>query len=197
MEIKQKIYDLVSRFGIKTLVFLFPEYFAQDHIAPSDRYIEYPFVIRNLPRPPAKILDCGCAGSFFPLILSSFGYDTYAVDIRKYSILNRLEYQNFHFLRESICRTSFPPDYFDAISAISTLEHIGLSGDEKAMQEIKRIVKPEGSILITIPFGRAKILRPFSRIYDSNWVKKITKGLVIEIKEFYMQDKNEDWLKCT
>jgi ubiquinone/menaquinone biosynthesis C-methylase UbiE len=206
MNIKQKIYNLIAMSGIKTLMFIFPEYFGHDPVAPSDRYVECPFALKNLPVPPARVLDVGCAGSFFPLILSSIGYDTYAVDIRNYSILNRLEYKNFHFFKESIIKTSFPENYFDAVCAISTIEHIGLSGrygakedndgDEKALKEMTRIVKPGGTILLTIPFGRAKIIRPFTKIYDSALVSKLTSGLLLETEEYYKQDSHEDWYKC-
>lgn len=207
MTIKQKIYNIISKTGIEILIFLFPEYFGNDPIAPSDRYLEIPFVLKNIPSLPARILDVGCSGSFFPLILSSIGYDTYAVDIRKYSIINRIKYPNFHFKQEGICQTSFPDNYFDAITAISTLEHIGLSGrygakedmsgDEKAVQEMKRIAKPGATILLTIPFGKEKILRPFTRIYDERRVKLITKDLIVEKEEYYFQDSNDDWFQLT
>jgi ubiquinone/menaquinone biosynthesis C-methylase UbiE len=207
MNIKQKIYNLIAMSGIKTLMFIFPEYFGHDPVAPSDRYVESPFILSNLPPPPARILDVGCVGSFFPLILSSFGYDTYAIDIRNYSILNKLTYKDFHFFKESIVKTNFPENYFDAVCAISTIEHIGLSGrygvkedkegDEKALEEMKRIVKPGGTILLTIPFGKAKIIKPFTKVYDSALVEKLTSGLLLETEAFYKQDSHEDWYKCS
>lgn len=59
---KEKIYKIVSTAGIKALTKIFPEHFAKEPLKPTDRYIEYPFVIRNLSEPPAKVLAVGCKG---------------------------------------------------------------------------------------------------------------------------------------
>lgn len=208
-KIKEKIYNETVSFGINTLRTIFPEYFAKEPLAPTDRYIEYPFAIRNLPKPPVKILDVGCAGSFFPLLLASFGYETYGIDIREYAIINKIKFDNFRFVREDITKkTSFPDNCFGVITAISTLEHIGiagrhgvtqmdLSGDKNAIKEIKRILKSNGILIITIPFGIAKIIKRYCRIYDNTLVKQLVKGLEIEEEVYYMQDSNDDWYKCS
>ncbi|MGE5197257.1 MAG: DUF268 domain-containing protein, partial [Deltaproteobacteria bacterium] len=104
-------------------------------------------------------------------------------------------------------KTSFPDDYFDAITAISTVEHIGVSGrygahedmsaDKKAIDEMQRILKSGGTILLTVPFGKAKIIKPFSRIYDGGLIKQLVGGLKIEKEEYYMQDSGDDWYKCS
>ncbi|MBM3255692.1 MAG: class I SAM-dependent methyltransferase [Candidatus Omnitrophica bacterium] len=207
MGFKERLYQVLASFGIRLFTRIFPEYFAKDTLAPTDRYIEYPFAVRNLPKPPARLLDVGCAGSFFPLILAGFGYDAFAVDIRKYAIINKIKYENFRFCNESIIKTGFPDNYFDAITAISTVEHIGLSGrygisedssaDKIAVAEMKRITKPNGIIILTVPFGKAKIIKPFSRIYDRDLINQLINTLKIEKEEYYMQDSRDDWYKCT
>lgn len=204
---KEKIYKIISTAGIKALTKIFPEYFAREPLKPTERYIEYPFAIRNLPKPPAKILDVGCAGSFFPLLLASFGYDTYGVDIREYAIINKIKFNNLQFVKEDIRKTSFPDNYFDAITAISTVEHIGLSGrhgsdedpdgDKNAFSEMKRILKPKGMILLTVPYGQARVIRPYHRIYDTNQLNRLISDLVIEKEEYYMQDESDNWFKCS
>jgi len=207
MLLKERLYQILASSGIKIFARLFPEYFAKDPLAPTDRYIELPFAVRNLPKPPARVLDVGCAGSFFSLILAGFGYDTFAIDIRKYAIINRITYKNFNYCNESIIKTGFSDNYFDAITSISTVEHIGLSGrygiaedesgDRAALEEMKRILKTNGTIILTVPFGRAKTIKPFSRIYDGNRIRQLIGALKIEIEEYYMQDPNNDWYKCS
>lgn len=204
---KEFVYSFLSKTGIRAFQRIFPEYFAKEPLKPTDRYIEYPFVVRNLPKPPAKILDVGCSGSFFPLLLASFGCEVYGIDLREYAIINKLTINNFKFVKGDIRKTAFEDEYFDAVAAISTLEHIGLSGryagdddpdgDKKAVIEMKRILKPKGIMLLTIPFGKAKIIKPYSRIYDANLIKQLIKDLKIESEEYCMQDKNDDWFKCS
>ena len=206
-KIKFIVYRIVSRLGISLLRRLFPEYFAKEPLAPTDRYIEYPFIIRNLPKPPAKVLDVGCSGSFFPLLLASFGYDTYGIDIRNYPILNKLKFKNFTFVKGDIKETPFPNSYFDVITAISTIEHIGISGrygieddpegDKKALEEMVRILKPQGTILLTIPFGKGKVIKPYMRVYDDVRIKNLIKGCIIEAEEYCMQDERDNWMKCS
>lgn len=204
---KEAAYGFISKSGIRVLQKIFPEYFAKEPLRPTDRYIEYPFVLRNLPRPPLKVLDVGSSGSFFPLLLASVGYDVYGIDIREYAIVNKIKFDNFQFVKEDITKTSFPDNYFDAITAISTIEHIGISGrhgseedpeaDKKTIDEIRRILKPRGVILLTVPFGKAKVIKPYSRIYDGDLINKLLKGLKIENEEYYIQDKNDDWFECS
>ena len=204
---KEALYNLISRTGVRALSKVFPEYFAREPLKPTDRYIEYPFLIRNLPKPPARVLDVGCAGSFFPLLLASFGYEAYGIDIREYAIINKIKFDNFQFDKNDIRKSSFPDDFFNVITAVSTVEHIGisgrhgesedLSGDKKAIDEMKRILRLDGAILLTVPFGKAKIIKPYCRIYDPDAIRRLIKGLEIEKEEYYMQDPKDNWVTCS
>ena len=167
------------------------------------RYLEYPFVLRNLELEGGrKILDVGCVGSPFPIILASLGYRTYGIDIREY----RLQYPNFHFIKEDIRHTSFPDYFFERITAVSTIEHIGIAGrygsdedsdgDKKAVKEMRRILKRNGKIFITVPYGEAKIIRPFHRVYDQKLLQELLHGLIVEKEEYYIK-KNNTWLSTS
>ena len=110
---KKQIYNLIAHSGIWFFNKFFPEYFAVEPLNPTDRHIEYPFIIENLPPPPAKILDVGCSGSLFPLILESLKYETYGIDIREYSSPDR-----FFFTKGNICISPFKNDFFDIIKIV-------------------------------------------------------------------------------
>jgi len=207
LNFKQFVYKVLLKVGVGFFMKLFPEYFAREPLAPNDRYIETTFVIQNLPKPPAKILDVGSSGSFFPLTLSAFGYDTYGMDIRNYAITNRIAFKNFTFIREDIRRTTLADTSFDVVTAISTVEHIGLYGrygvsedawgDKMAIEAIKRVLRPHGTLLMTVPFGKARVIKPYNRIYDGNRIKDITRGFTIDKEEYYMQDIEDNWYQCS
>ena len=168
---KEKIYNIITHSGIWIMQKIFPEYFASESLHPTDRYIEYPFVLENLPKSPCKILDIGCSGSIFPLLIKALKYDIYGIDIREYHPQGK-----FLFTKTNICVSPFKSDFFDVITAVSSIEHIGLKGrygseedmegDIKALKEIYRILKPSGIFLMTIPLGENLKITKNHKIYN-------------------------------
>lgn len=80
------------------------------------------------------------------------------------------------FLQSDITRSLLPDNIFDVITAISTIEHVGLKNrygitygdDEKAIKEIRRILKPNGILLMTVPFGNKFKTTKNHRIYTAD-----------------------------
>jgi SAM-dependent methyltransferase len=96
----------------------------------------------------------------------------------------------------------FPEGFFDAVYAVSTLEHMGLAGrygiqkndlraDYKAMLEIKRILKPTGTLLVTVPYGHPKLVKSMERIYDKTAVIELIHGWTLSTIQYYMISKIE------
>ncbi len=52
---------------------------------------------------------------------------------------------------ENAIRLSYPDNYFDVITTISVIEHIPDNGDQMAIKELWRVLKPKGKLIITIP----------------------------------------------
>lgn len=96
---------------------------------------------------------------------------------------------NAIFHQEDIIGNSLPRAYFDAVLLLSTLEHIGLPhynvpfgyGDRLALSEVGLLLKPEGSVIVTVPAGYNKVCswyRQYSpndlhRLF-ANWHTEIT-----------------------
>lgn len=173
---KEQIYNGIVESGLWLLNKFFPEYYAKEPLSPTDRYIEYPWVLHNISITHSmlyhrKILDVGCAGSMFPLLIKALSHnEVYGIDIRN------CEYPEIEFRKEDISKNTFEDDYFDVVTAVSTIEHIGLKGrygnkvtnidDVKAINEIHRILKPHGIFLMTVPFGKKYEEGKFHRIYN-------------------------------
>jgi len=149
----------------------------------DERYVEYQYVWDALeyPLPDWKrVLDVGCADSQLCNCLSQLGYDVYGIDIRPVA-----HSQGWNFSQEDIRNNHFVNDYFDQILAISTIEHIGLKaygntvldsqGDLKAMFHIKRILRPNGNLILTLPYSD----HPndyWLRYYQKATVRKLIEG---------------------
>lgn len=165
------------------------------------RIIEYPFVFKNLPREKVRILDVGCYGSYLITELAALGHEVYGMDIRNYPV----QYPNVKFVRGNILSTAFPSNFFDMIIAVSTVEHIGIreaygdlgdpEGDIKAIREMVRILKHNGKMLITVPYGKHCLKETF-RVYDNSSLSKLISGLKIDVVEYFVR-KNGYWVSVS
>ena len=164
----------------------------------SERILENPLVIRHLPEKKSVVLDVGSRYSQVPLEMAALGHKVYTLDIEDYAF----KHKNLTFVKEDIRKTTFKDNFFDVVTIISTLEHVGMgetsygdleerNGDITAMNEISRILKPNGIVIITIPFGKAKFL-PFMRVYDKKRLAKIAENYKI-MKQIYMYNDKENW----
>lgn len=144
----------------------------------SERLIEYPFVFKNLRLDKGRILDVGCYYSILPIQLASLGFEVCAIDPQPY----QLEHPNFTFIRGDIQKSNFKNNFFDAVTVVSTIEHIGLgfyldeegiSGDKLAIREIGRILKKNGKLIMTVPYGKNFRITKSQRMYDNKSLKNL------------------------
>ncbi|MEH2286401.1 DUF268 domain-containing protein [Nostoc sp.] len=153
----------------------------------TERILEKTFVIHSLAclyqSKDIEILDVGAAESLLSYELASFNYSVTAIDIRPIVLFH----PNLKFVKTDICNPVLPPASFDCVIALSTLEHIGLGwyGDEtgdnydvKAAQKISLLLKPEGSFILTVPYGK-KALTPVHRIYNQESLQKLVQDFTI------------------
>lgn len=199
--------NLESLRTIKRMVYRFAGLFinldAVEGALLDSRLIEYPFVLQKLALlPKGKVLDVGCANSSNYLVtsLAALGWEVYGIDTREF----RLEYPNFHFVLEDIRSTTFTDNFFDCVYAVSTLEHIGLAGrynirvddpdgDIKAITEIARILCPKGTLLVTVPYGEGKIVKPLERVYDRSRLQSLFSSWTINDEVYYHLDRTGCW----
>jgi len=167
----------------------------------SERFIEISWV-KKLYRGEEVVLDVGYANAekkYYNEIASlkipsliGLDLDYQEIPIYKYRIVG------------DICNTPIRDSYFDLIICISTLEHIGMdntiynqskeSNPQKqvaTLEEMERITKPQGRILLTLPFGRLENHGWFIQ-YDLALLKKLvfsTTLLPATIEFFSCQEK--------
>jgi len=168
----------------------------------SERIVEYPFVFALLgldkKREGKKILDVGCYYSNFPIQLASMGFKTWGIDVTPY----QLRHPNFTFVRGDIQKTKFRSNFFDMVTAISTVEHIGVGyyGDKKgktsdrdAVKEIARITKKSGKFILTVPYSKVFRMGKTQRFYDKKSLELLLKSYFKIRNIFIFQSKNGKW----
>ncbi len=103
---------------------------------------------------PLKILDAGCGRGFYLNALSFFPFikEIHGVDINnqylKIAKKNCLD-KRVKIIKAGLYSLPYPDNYFDCIIASEILEHV--KDDKKALFELKRILKKNGTLIITVP----------------------------------------------
>jgi SAM-dependent methyltransferase len=122
------------------------------------RIIEVPLTLQLLnPNRTDRILDVS-SPKLLGLYLARRGFsNTVVADLEDYFVGDFDIYRKRCGVRidpsvfDATKSIPFPDDYFDKIFSISVLEHIPSSGDTLAIREMLRVLKPDGSIVITLP----------------------------------------------
>ncbi|MFC2043809.1 class I SAM-dependent methyltransferase [Chloroflexota bacterium] len=153
----------------------------------DERIIEYPWVLSRLPKEPFRLLDAGS--------ILNFDY------IINHPTLSNKDISILTFFPEALCfwkerisylytdlrDTPFRDNYFDYIICISTLEHIGMDSHiytsgkltskkdpdsfTMVIEELDRILKPRGTLFLTVPYGKYVDFGFFQQ-FDASLVKK-------------------------
>ncbi len=108
----------------------------------------YQKVLKYLrPRPEDRILEIGCGRGFLTKKLQFFSKFTVGIDINPEAISAGVT-QNLRTMDAT--KLEFPPESFDKIYSCHTIEHI--PNLEKLFQEIERVLKPRGKVLLVYPW---------------------------------------------
>jgi SAM-dependent methyltransferase len=172
------------------------------HPLSGDRAIEWSYVTMQLSSKPSSILDVGCVGSALAGIASRLGHQVTAVDLREIEF----EMPRVTFHRGDIIEMDFGGERFDTIINCSVIEHVGLgkryggasraNGDLLLMEKLKKLLKPDGHMILTIPIGLDAIIFPFHRIYGIKRLSKLLAEYRILHEEFWAKGSNKIWNRC-
>lgn len=123
-----------------------------------------------------SVLDYGCGAGFLSELLLKKGYPTTSLDFSMDSCI-RTEKRVNGLNHRIICAKGFPTplsqNSFDLIYSVETLEHLLDEWIEPYFEELYRLVRPGGNVLITAPFsehlGSAKCICPNCHTRFHRW----------------------------
>lgn len=103
-----------------------------------------------IPKKTDKLLDVGCSFGHGANIFSKEVKETYGIDPNEELLeIAKKNYPKITFRKASMENTTFTKEYFDVIIANDVLEHT--PNEIKSLNEMYRILKPGGILIITTP----------------------------------------------
>lgn len=166
----------------------------------TERVVEYPFVYQHLRAVAGPVLDIGSVHSRLPIALASRGHRVVGLDFLPYSY----RHPNLWVVRADAIRCPFAAGTFDAVLAVSAVEHIGLGhygdpagggGDRETVREIARILRQGGRALLTVPYGRA-FTDDSMRVYNATRLCELLAPLSVLALEFAWSRQGL-WMPCS
>lgn len=176
----------------------------------DERVVEYPWFFAKLNASDKRILDAGSALNNY-LILTALqleGRDLYIMTLAnegEYKLKNQPVY-----VYGDLRKTDFAEGFFDVVVSISTIEHIGMDNtflytdDQRkkenarfgfldAIREFRRILKPNGSLYVTVPFGQYQHHGWF-QVFDGEMVDRLIHEFSpSSFEETYFKYENYQW----
>lgn len=104
---------------------------------------------------PGRILEIGCGNCRNLLPFSRRGFKCYGVDFSKEMLEYARKYMEKHDFQVEIKKANatslpFPSKSFDYVLCLATFHHLESDERKKALEEIKRVLKPRGKAIITV-----------------------------------------------
>jgi len=175
--------------------------YESDHMPIDGRLIEYGYTLGVLSKmTPGVALDVGCVAlhNCVPAALAFAGWQVYGIDTRRDW---GFHHPSFKFIQGDIRTCDLLSESFDAITCISTLEHVGVAyyggvenarGDIVATQKIIKLLKRNGLLIVTAPYCESYFRRPEERVYDDARLRMLFHELEETDRKTYSWD-NAEW----
>jgi SAM-dependent methyltransferase len=170
----------------------------------GDREVEYAWICARIPSGPGAALEFGCGHSYLSLVAAERGFISTALDLL--SVSWNYTHPALRFVQGDILRMTWEPSSIDLILNCSVVEHVGLgrygddtesNGDIAAMAALRRLLRPNGRMLMTLPVGRDAVVTPHHRIYGPQRLPRLLYGFRVEEAAFWVKDDLNRWVMTT
>lgn len=118
---------------------------------------EIEFASLHLSQNRGVCVDMGCGRSAFPSFLTARGFQVAAVELHRESLTVQKQLRekttgdSLHPLAADFLNMPLGDSRVDAITLISTIEHVPGGGDCLTVERLARVLKPGGRLIITVP----------------------------------------------
>lgn len=176
----------------------------------DERIVEYPWFFSKLTEKKIRLLDAGSVLNFKQIINSPKLHNK-IIYIATLANEGKAETnQSVSYLYEDLRNMCIKNNFFDTICCLSTIEHIGMNNtlfytsdksknenDKysylKAIEEYSRVLKKNGTVYLSMPFGKYKNHKWF-QVFDSKMVEKIIEVFnPSKVRKYFFKYENDQW----
>lgn len=126
-------------------------------------YTKHLALIEKYVRPPAAILDIGCAFGYFLEVASSRGWRPEGVEVSTYAAKQAERNAKATIYNGTLSSAHLPESFYDVATMWDVLEH---TFDPTAqLVEVNRVLKPRGYLFMTVPNAGSSL----ARIMGTHW----------------------------
>ncbi|MEM4346980.1 MAG: class I SAM-dependent methyltransferase [Candidatus Altiarchaeota archaeon] len=130
-----------------------------------------------------KILDIGCGDGRFTSFLAKEGAEVYGVDYSERALrFAKVLVPNAKFVRMDSYRLGFKASYFDVVTLIDTIEHLKKDKEEQTLREIKKVLKPNGLVILSTVSNKIRVNKKHYRHYSEQQLREILGKYFSDIK---------------
>jgi SAM-dependent methyltransferase len=180
----------------------------------DERIVEYPWFFSRLPAGPGVLLDAGSILNF------DFLLDHPALQKKQLHICTLAPesecfwHKGVSYLFDDLRRLPYRDAWFDWAVSLSTLEHVGMDNTLlytadaskkesqlrdhlRAVAELKRVLKPGGTLYVSVPFGRAQD-HGWLQIFDQARIEELVRAFAPSacVMEYFLYHP-EGWRRST
>jgi SAM-dependent methyltransferase len=174
----------------------------------NERVVEIPWVLAQ--QPAGRVLDAGSALNHTEFL------DLIQPRVRELHIVT-LAYEGvahvdrgISYLFSDLRHLPYADGYFDTVVSISTLEHVGMDNVgygtdapraydparemDLAIRELVRVLRPNGALLVTVPYGRREDHGSFRQLDRSDIERLVAAAAGGEAEISVYRYSNTGWL---
>jgi SAM-dependent methyltransferase len=154
----------------------------------DERCVEYPWLLTRMLQLSGNFLDAGSALNF-DFILEQFDFTQQKLHTLTLAPESNCFWQKgVSYLYADLRQVPIKDDFYDAIACLSTLEHVGMDNSSfttetryhenrpddfvAAVQELRRVLKPGGSLFVSVPYGIYKHYGSFHQ-FDADLLRRM------------------------
>ena len=131
-----------------------------------------------------RILEAGCGRGRWVFHLRRLGFDVIGLDLAKSDLVRARRHDpSVPVACGDVVKTAFADAGFGAVISLGVVEHFE-EGPQAALAEVRRLLRPGGVFLVTVPTQNLLRVLVFNRLKDLQWIVRRLRGRALMFEEY-------------